>query len=190
MNGGKETRVSIRTWNTHAHYPSALFAAMTRLTLKSCTGPTGLSSGRLVTGRADTKIRFYRGYHARLRATVTEFSSSLRSHPSLRPGQCGSRSWVALPPNKLSPPRHLHKSIKSVLVALLLPSSLSTDTRRVSAREKMFDRCSLRILGLVGRGGCLFFLFSFFVVFYIIFSCFELPRLVWLAKKVLFRPVI
>lgn len=69
----------------------SLFAAMTRLTLKSCTGPTELSSGRLVTGRVEQGgIQKYAstlrssGYHARLRATVTEFTS-LRSHPSLRP---------------------------------------------------------------------------------------------------------
>lgn len=130
------------------------FRGLTRLTLKSCTGPTGLSSGRLVTGRVDTKIRFYRGYHARLRATVTEFSSSLRSHPSLRPGQCGSRSWVALPPNKLSPPRHLHKSIKSVLVEFE-PSSSRARYLPIRDAYRRGRKCStdVRLRSLVLLGG-------------------------------------
>lgn len=185
---------------THTHilgHPSALFTAMTRLTLKSCTGPTGLSSGRLVTGRVDTKIRFStrsRGYHARLRATVTEFSSSL-PFPSL-PALCmygqrgGSRSWVALPPNKLSPPRHLHKSIKSALVefeASRPPLVIYRYETRIGAGEnvrQMFARLeSILHLGWKGRS----FLLSLLLLFYsfvvlVLCNCF-----MWLVKKFSFR---
>lgn len=168
----------------------SLFAAMTRLTLKSCTGPTELSSGRLVTGRVEQGgIQKYAstlrssGYHARLRATVTEFTS-LRSHPSLRPRvRCASRSWVALPPNKLSPPHHLHKSIKSVLVEFeasrppeLVISRYETrigageNVRQMFARSEARSFVSVLVEGsfvsfISFFGGERGYLFSFFVVF-------------------------
>lgn len=111
---------------------------------------------------------------------MTEFTS-LRSHPSLRPVY--GAPWVALPPNKLSPPHHLHKSIKSVLVEFeasrppeLVISRYETrigageNVRQMFARSEARSFVSVLVEGsfvsfISFFGGERGYLFSFFVVF-------------------------
>lgn len=189
MKGGKETRVSIRTWSTHSTvYPfSRLWHAWlwkVAPVRQSCR-PGDLLRAAWNRGGIQKYASTLRssGYHARLRATVTEFTS-LRSHPSLRPRvRCASRSWVALPPNKLSPPHHLHKSIKSVLVEFeasrppeLVISRYETrigageNVRQMFARSEARSFVSVLVEGsfvsfISFFGGERGYLFSFFVVF-------------------------
>lgn len=102
----------------------------------------------------------------------------------------GSRSWVALPPNKLSPPRHLHKSIKSALVefeASRPPLVIYRYETRIGAGEnvrQMFARLeSILHLGWVGRSFLLSLLFLFYsFVVLVLCNCF-----MWLVKKFSFR---
>lgn len=141
---------------------------------------------------------------------MTEFTS-LRSHPSLLLRvRCASRSWVALPPNKLSPPHHLHKSIKSVLVEFeasrppeLVISRYETrigageNVRQMFARSEARSFVSVLVEGSFvsfisffwgGEGVLIFFLCSFCFIYnclYIIRT--GLSRLVWLVKKFSFR---
>lgn len=116
---------------------SSAFPCYDRLTLKSCTRPTGLSSGRLVTGRAANRQGQKYVSTCRLPCSFTRHRDRL------------------LTPNKLSPPRDLHKSIKSLLVefGLAVSPRLVISSPRVVSTGKMFDRCSVQKLDSLGEEG-------------------------------------